>query len=144
MEKASVPDSEERNDLLSISEIGDSIAGDIVSFFSEQRNKDILDKLTNPNQDHGPLVTVADFELPDSRSLIAGKIVVFTGALESMTRPEAKARAERMGANVAGSVSKKTDYVVVGPGAGSKEKEARKLGLTILSEREWLDLIGKV
>ena len=76
-------------------------------------------------------------------SPVSGKTVVFTGKMETMSRSEAKAHAERMGANVASSVSRKTDYVVTGPGAGSKEKEARKLGLTILSEREWLDLIGK-
>jgi DNA ligase (NAD+) len=144
MEKASYPDSEELKDLLSISGIGESVAGDIMSFFREQQNQDVLDKLTNPSHNRGALVTVTAFELSDTGSPIAGKTVVFTGALESMSRSEAKARAEKMGANVAGSVSKKTDYVVTGPGAGSKEKEARKLGLTILSEREWLELIGKV
>ena len=144
MEKASRSDSEELKDLLSISGIGESVAEDIVSFFREQQNQDVLDKLTNPRQNRGALVTVTDFELSDTGSPIAGKTIVFTGALESMSRSEAKARAERMGANVAGSVSKKTDYVVAGPGSGSKEKEARKLGLTILSEREWLDLVGKV
>jgi len=144
MEKASGPDSGELKDLLSISGIGESMAGDIVSFFREQQNQDVLDKLTNPRHNRGALLTVTDFELSDTGSPFAGKTVVFTGALESMSRSEAKARAERMGANVAGSVSKKTDFVVTGPGAGSKEKEARILGLTILSEREWLDLIGKV
>jgi DNA ligase (NAD+) len=144
MEKASDPDSEELNDLLSINGIGESVAGDIMSFFREQQNQDVLDKLTNPSHNREALVTVTAFEHSDTGSPIAGKTIVFTGALESMSRSEAKARAEKMGANVAGSVSKKTDYVVAGPGAGSKEKEARKLGLTILSEREWLDLIGKV
>jgi len=144
MEKASRTDSEELKDLLSISGIGESVAEDIVSFFREQQIQDVLDKLTNPHLSHGTLVMVTDFELSATGSPIAGKTIVFTGKLESMSRPEAKARAERMGANVAGSVSKKTDYVVAGPGAGSKEKEARKLGLAILSEREWLDLIGKV
>ena len=139
MEKASDPDSEELKDLLSISGIGESVAGDIMSFFREQQKQNVLDKLTNPSHNRGAFVTVTDFELSDTGSPIAGKTVVFTGALESMSRSEAKARAEKMGANVAGSVSKKTDYVVTGPGAGSKEKEARKFGLTILSEREWLD-----
>jgi DNA ligase (NAD+) len=143
MEKASHADSEELKDLLSISGIGESVAGDLVSFFREPQNQDVLDKLTNPYQYHGSLVTVTDFELSDTGSSIAGKTIVFTGALESMSRSEAKARAERMGANVAGSVSKKTDYVIAGPGAGSKEKEARKLGLTVLTEQQWLELIEK-
>jgi DNA ligase (NAD+) len=143
MEEAVDPDSEARRDLLSINGIGESMAEDIASFFREPQNQEVLDKLCRPRDNGDPLVTVADFERSDSASPIAGKTVVFTGTLESMSRPEAKARAERMGANVASSVSRKTDYVVAGPGAGSKGKEARELGLTILSELEWLDLIGK-
>ena len=81
-------------------------------------------------------------EAVDHASPISGKTVVFTGTLERMTRPEAKARAERLGAKVAGSVSKKTDYVVAGPGAGSKLKNAKDLGLKVLTEDEWLTLIG--
>ena len=68
--------------------------------------------------------------------------MVFTGALEKMTRDEAKAMAERLGAKVAGSVSKKTDYLVAGPGAGSKLAEAEKHGVTMLNEDEWFDLVG--
>jgi DNA ligase (NAD+) len=143
MEAAVDPDSVARKDLLSINGIGESMAEDIVSFFREPQNQEVLNKLYAPRDNNASLVTVRDFELSNTASPVSGKTVVFTGKLESMSRSEAKARAERVGANVASSVSKKTDYVVTGPGAGSKEKEARKLGLTVLSEREWLELIGK-
>jgi DNA ligase (NAD+) len=143
MEAAVDPESAARENLLSINGIGESMAEDIVSFFAEPRNQELLNKLYDP-RDGEPLVTIRDFEPSNMASPVSGKTVVFTGRMESMSRSEAKAHAERSGANVASSVSKKTDYVVTGPGAGSKEKEARKLGLTILSEREWLDLIGKV
>jgi DNA ligase (NAD+) len=74
---------------------------------------------------------------------VAGKTVVFTGSLEKMTRDEAKAMAERLGAKVSGSVSKKTDYVVAGPGAGSKLAEAKKHGVATLTEDEWFALVGQ-
>jgi DNA ligase (NAD+) len=82
-------------------------------------------------------------EKAKSDSAISGKTVVFTGSLEKMTRNEAKAQAERLGAKVAGSVSKKTDYVVAGPGAGSKLAEAQKHGVTVLTEDEWLAMAGQ-
>ena len=87
-------------------------------------------------------MTILDAEKPKTDSAIAGKTVVFTGSLEKMTREEAKATAERLGAKAAGSVSKKTDYVVAGPGAGSKLAEAKKHGVTVLTEDEWLKLIS--
>ena len=144
MEAAVDPDSEARKDLLSINGIGESMAKDIVSFFREPQNQEVLNKLCSPRDTSESPVTVRDFEPMKMASPVSGKTVVFTGKMETMSRSEAKAQAERSGANVVSSVSRKTDYVVTGPGAGSKEKEARKLGLPILSEREWLDLIGKV
>ena len=88
-------------------------------------------------------LAVEDFQAPaNAASPIAGKTVVFTGTLEAMTRGEAKARAEALGAKVAGSVSKRTDYVVVGADAGSKARKAAELGVTLLSEAEWLKLIN--
>ncbi|HVI63567.1 MAG TPA: BRCT domain-containing protein, partial [Bradyrhizobium sp.] len=88
-------------------------------------------------------VTILDAERPRSSSAISGKTVVFTGSLEKMTRDEAKAMAERLGAKAAGSVSKKTDYLVAGPGAGSKLAEARKHGVAVLTEDEWLKMVGE-
>jgi len=111
------------------------MADDLLGFFAEEHNQTVLDDLAD-------LLTVEDFEAPASDSPVAGKTVVFTGTLETMTRGEAKARAESLGAKVAGSVSKKTDYVVAGPGAGSKAKKADELGIATLSEEEWLEMIG--
>ena len=134
MEGARVIGSEQLEDLLSIDGIGASMAKDLVEFFAEPHNNDVLDDLLDD-------VRVEDFAAPDTDgSPVAGKTVVFTGTLETMSRGEAKAKAESLGAKVSGSVSKKTDYVVVGPGASSKEKKARELGLHVLSEQDWLDL----
>ena len=134
---------EEHADLLSINGIGAGMVEDILGFFAEPHNREALDALTLPCDRQPPLVAVTDFERPPAASPISGKTVVFTGGLESMSRSEAKAQAEALGANVVGSVSKKTDYVVTGPGAGSKEKKARELGLTVLTEEQWLELIGR-
>lgn len=87
-------------------------------------------------------LTVLDAEKPKTDTAVAGKTVVFTGSLEKMTRDEAKAMAERLGAKVAGSVSAKTHIVVAGPGAGSKLTKARDLGVQVLTEDEWLALVG--
>lgn len=142
MSRAIDPESDARKELTSINGIGDKMAQDIVAFFSEPQMQDLLDQLTNPIGTSEPLVKVTDFALLNTESAIAGKTVVFTGKLEKMTRSEAKSRAERLGANVSSSVSKKTDYLVAGQGAGSKAKEARALGIETLTEEEWLALIA--
>ena len=111
------------------------MAAAIADFFAETHNVKVVEELLDE-------VTPEPLETIDHASPMSGKTVVFTGTLEKMTRPEAKARAERLGAKVAGSVSKNTDYVVAGPGAGSKLKNAKDLGVKVLTEDEWLKLIG--
>ena len=118
-----------------LDQIGDTVIAAIAAYFGESHNKGIVERLTRE-------VTILDAEKPKTDSKIAGKTVVFTGALEKFTRDEAKATAERLGAKVSGSVSKKTDYVVAGPGAGSKLAEAKKHNVAVLTEDEWLKLIG--
>lgn len=123
-------------ELNAIEGIGEVVARAIVEFFAEAHNIDVVDDLISQ-------VTIRDFVKPRTQgSVIAGKTVVFTGTLETMTRQEAKAGAEARGAKVAGSVSKKTDYVVAGSDAGSKLAKARELGVAILTEQEWAALIG--
>jgi len=107
----------------------------VAAYFGESHNRGIVERLTRE-------VTILDAEKPKTDSPVAGKTVVFTGALEKMTRDEAKATAERLGAKVSGSVSKKTDYVVAGPGAGAKLTDAKKHGVTVLTEDEWFELVG--
>jgi DNA ligase (NAD+) len=119
-----------------LDQIGDTVIMSIKAYFGESHNRGIVERLTKE-------VTILDAEKPKSNSAVAGKTVVFTGALEKMTRDEAKAMAERLGAKAAGSVSKKTDYVVAGPGAGSKLAEAKKHGVEVLTEDEWLKLVGE-
>jgi DNA ligase (NAD+) len=119
-----------------LDQIGDTVIRSIEAYFGESHNRGIVERLTRE-------VTILDAEKPKSSSAVAGKTVVFTGSLERMTRDEAKAMAERLGAKAAGSVSKKTDYVVAGPGAGSKLAEAKKYGVTVLTEDDWLKLVGE-
>lgn len=122
-------------DLVNIDQIGALVAADLIAFFHEPHNRDVIADLAG-------VLNIPPFEAPSAGdSAVAGKTVVFTGTLEQMGRSEAKARAEALGAKVAGSVSKKTDYVIVGADAGSKARKAEELGLNILSEQEWLDLI---
>jgi DNA ligase (NAD+) len=123
------------SELTSHDGIGATVAEAIVQFFAEPHNLAVVDQLLQE-------VTPQALEMVAKDTVVAGKTVVFTGALERFTREEAKATAERLGAKVAGSVSKKTDYLIAGPGAGSKLKEAEKLGVKVLTENEWLQLIG--
>lgn len=124
------------DDLLAIDGVGTVLATSLVSAMNQDAERASIDRLVAH-------LDVQEAERPSTDgSPVAGKTVVFTGTLEKMTRAEAKARAEALGAKVSGSVSSKTDIVVAGPGAGSKEKKARDLGLTILDEDGWLELIG--
>ena len=137
MQDAHDPESEALRDLLAIDDIGPSVAADLIAFFEEPHNLEILSDLKS-------LLTIEPFEMPDvTDSAVAGKTVVFTGTLTQMGRQEAKAKALSLGAKVSGSVSKKTDYVVAGAEAGSKLKKAEELGVTVLSEDDWLALIQK-
>jgi DNA ligase (NAD+) len=125
------------NAIASIDGLGEAAAEALVEFFAEPHNREMVAALLKE-------VRVATFEVADtSGSAVAGKTVVFTGSLEKMTRDEAKAQAQQLGAKVASSVSSKTDLVVAGPGAGSKLADAEKHGVKVLSEDEWLKLIGK-
>ena len=122
-------------DLTGIDTVGMTAADSLAAFFGEQHNLDVLEALRG-------VLQVGDVQAPSVEgSPVGGKTVVFTGSLEKMSRSEAKARAERLGAKVAGSVSKKTDYVIVGADAGSKARKAQELGVTVLSEDDWLALI---
>lgn len=122
-------------EIVGIEGIGAVVAEAVVDFFQEPNNQAALAALLAE-------VTPEPMEAVAAASTVAGKTVVFTGALEKMTRDEAKAMAERLGAKVAGSVSKKTDYVVAGADAGSKLAKARELGVAVLTEDEWLALAG--
>jgi DNA ligase (NAD+) len=121
--------------LINMDGIGASMADDLLGFFAEQYNRDVLDDL----QSH---LSIEPFEaVQTTDSALSGKIVVFTGAL-NISRSEAKAQAERLGAKVTGSVSKKTDFLIAGEDAGSKLKKAKELGVETLTETQWLEMIG--
>jgi DNA ligase (NAD+) len=119
-----------------LDQIGDTVIDAIAAYFGETHNVKMVERLT----EH---VDIRAAEQPKADSKIAGKTVVFTGTLEKMTRDEAKAMAERLGAKVSGSVSKKTDIVVAGPGAGSKLAKAKEFGVDVLDEDEWLALVAR-
>ena len=134
-------DAEARSDMDALDQIGETVIDSIASYFKEARNVGVVDRLVKPHGHERPLVEVLDAEKVAQDSPISGKTVVFTGTMEKMTREEAKALAERLGAKVSGSVSKKTDYVVAGAEAGSKLKKAAELGVTVLEEQQFLDLV---
>jgi DNA ligase (NAD+) len=122
-------------DLIAIQDVGPSVAQDILDFFAEEHNRSVYLELLK-------YVEVLDYQPPQfETSIFTGKILVFTGSLEKMGRSEAKAKAESLGAKVAGSISSKTDYLIAGADAGSKLKKATELGVTILTEEQWLEQI---
>ena len=138
--RAAVPDlqnqvSDAYMGLLGIDGMGQAALGALAGFFAAEGNVTIVDNLTAH-------LNIQDAEAPSSDSPVAGKTVVFTGKLERFSRDEAKARAQSLGAKVSGSVSKKTDFLVAGPGAGSKLKKAEAADVKVLTEDEWLGLIG--
>ena len=128
-------DSEDYRHLKNINGIGPIVADEILGFLASPQNISILDDIIAQ-------IRVTDFQVSRTMtSQLAGKTVVFTGTLETMTRSEAKAKAESLGAIVTGDVSKKTDLVIAGPGAGSNERKAKQLGIPLLSEAEWLEML---
>jgi len=127
--------SEARQELDAMDQIGESVIESLAAYFAEPHNAGMVDRLAEQ-------VRVLEAERPLAASPVAGKTIVFTGRLERMTREEAKALAERLGATVSGSVSKKTDLVVAGPEAGSKLKKAAALGVAVLDEAAFLELVN--
>jgi len=135
MDKVAARDAEATEELDALDQVGAAVIEAAGAYFAEDHNRRIVQALKDE-------LTIADAERPKTDTPIAGKTVVFTGALERMTREEAKSQAEALGAKVASSVSKKTDIVVAGPGAGSKLKTAAALGVEVMSEEAWLALVA--
>ena len=135
MDQAAAGDMLAVADLMAIDGIGEKMAEAIISFFREPKNRAVVEKLIKR-------LTIIPPEAVAADSSVSGKTVVFTGSLTAFSRAEAKSRAEQLGAKVSGSVSGKTDIVVAGPGAGSKLKKAQDLGVTVMTEQEWLDHTG--
>jgi DNA ligase (NAD+) len=135
--KVAKGDEETIAEMDALDQIGDTVIRSVAAYFGESHNRGIVERLVKE------LDEIIDAEKPKSNSAVSGKTVVFSGSLERMTRDEAKANAERLGAKAASSVSKKTDYLIAGPGAGSKLADAKKHGVTVLTEDEWLKLIGE-
>jgi DNA ligase (NAD+) len=134
MDKVAAGDAEAIAELDALDQVGKAVIEAAAAFFAEAHNRRMVEALVAE-------LTIADAAKARSDSAVAGKTVVFTGALERLTRDEAKAQAESLGAKVASSVSKKTDIVVAGPGAGSKLKAAAELGIEVLTEEQWLERV---
>ena len=134
MDAVAAGDEDAKAELDAMDQVGGAVIEAAADYFGEDHNRRMVQNLIEK-------LEVQDAERPKTDTPVAGKTVVFTGALEKMTRDEAKAQAERLGAKVASSVSKKTDIVVAGPGAGSKLKLAAELGLQVMNEDEWLAFI---
>ena len=135
MDRVADRDPAAMEELDALDQVGGAVIEAAAAYFAEDHNRRIVEALREELQ-------ILDAEQPKTDTAVAGKTVVFTGALERLTRDEAKAQAERLGAKVSGSVSKKTDLVVAGPGAGSKLKTATELGIQVMTEEEWLALVG--
>src|SRR5579884_2996840 len=133
--KIAAGDEEAKQEMDALDQIGETVIDSLADYFGEEHNRRRVERLAKE-------VRIRDAEKPRSDSALAGKTIVFTGSLERMTRDEAKAAAERLGAKVSGSISKKTDLVVAGPGAGSKLAKARELEVETIDEEEWLRRIG--
>ncbi len=127
---------EAREEMDAMDQIGDTVIDSLTAYFSERHNVEVVERLTKEVR------RIRDAERPARESPIAGKTIVFTGSLQQMTRDEAKALAERLGAKVSGSVSKKTDLVVAGAEAGSKLQKAQDLGVAVMDETQFLELVG--
>ncbi len=135
MREANDHESAAYHDFIALDGIGEAMADDLIGFFADAHNQSIITALLNE-------ITIEDWkQVAGAATALTGKTVVFTGTMQSMGRNEAKAKAEKLGAHVAGSVSSKTDFVVVGEDAGSKGDKARQLGVRTLSEAEWLEMI---
>jgi DNA ligase (NAD+) len=128
-------DDDARTEMDAIDQVGETVIDAVAAYFAEPHNRALVERLAGE-------LKIEAAEKPRADTAVAGKTVVFTGALEKMTRDEAKAMAERLGAKVSGSVSKKTDIVVAGPGAGSKLRTATELGIRVMTEEEWLAMVG--
>jgi DNA ligase (NAD+) len=127
---------EAQAELSAVEGVGPVVAEALVDFFHEPHNREVLDDLLSE-------VSPGRFVSDAKQTEWSGKTIVFTGSLETMSRDEAKAQAERLGARSAGSVSAKTDLVVAGPGAGSKLKKAEELGIRVATEQEWAKIVAE-